>query len=289
MLGSDLVGFHTEGYAENFRESARDLLGATIDGDAIHLARAGRSGRRPTRSGSTWPHFEALAEQAQADAAALQGASWAAAGSSSGIDRLDYTKGLLLRLDAYERFLELYPELHGTVALYQVATPSRTGRAGLRPAQARRRGGGRPHQRALFRGRLGARSATATARSTRRELAVMYAAADVAFVTPLRDGMNLVAHEFVAINAVAGIDPGVLVLSELTGAADYLARRGRSSSTPTTPRAWPGRSTRRSSSPRPSAASGSSGCTRAVGRLDVHDWADHFLATLSETETATAD
>ena len=141
-----------------------------------------------------------------------------------GVDRLDYTKGLLLRMEAFERFLELYPERHGEVSLVQIATPSRTGV----PAydQLKRE---MDEASGRINGRY-ARGAWAPVRYRyqsfdQAELAAYYQAADVAFVTPLRDGMNLVAHEFAAVSAARaehGGRPGALVLSELTGAADYL-------------------------------------------------------------------
>ena len=284
VLGSDLVGFHTEGYAENFRESARDLMGATIDGDAIHLG--GRTVRAQAHPiGIDVVHFEGLAEHAQADAAAFK-AELGGCRLVVGIDRLDYTKGLLLRLEAYERFLELYPELHGTVTLYQVATPSRTGVPAYDQLkrdveEAVGRINGRFSEGAWVPIRYRYRSFDPS------ELAVMYAAADVAFVTPLRDGMNLVAHEFVAINAVAGIDPGVLVLSELTGAADYLD--GALLVNPYDAEGMARALHAAIELPEAERRERLERMRAAVGRLDVHDWADHFLATLSETEAATAD
>lgn len=285
LLGADLIGFHTEGYAENFRESARDLLGATIEGDTISFE--GRTIRaQPHPIGIDVEHFAALAEhpETKGEAASFK----AELGGSRlvvGIDRLDYTKGLLLRLEAFERFLELYPHLHRKVTFFQVATPSRTGV----PAYDQLK---RDVEEAV--GRINGRfseGAWAPVRYRYRsfdqtELAVMYAAADVAYVTPLRDGMNLVAHEFVAVNAAAGIDPGVLVLSELTGAADYLDG---------------------SILVNPYDADGLAHALHealtlddedkrrrlvdmyaAVQRLDVHDWADHFLTTLAETEVASS-
>jgi trehalose 6-phosphate synthase len=134
-----------------------------------------------------------------------------------GVDRLDYTKGLPLRLEAFERFLETYPEWHRRVTLFQVCTPSRTGI----PAY--------DHLRRVVDetvGRINGRFAEGHwvpvryryRAFTHEELAILYRAADVALVTPLRDGMNLVAMEYATVHDSAG----ALVLSELTGAADYL-------------------------------------------------------------------
>lgn len=224
MLASDLVGFHTEGYAENFRESARDLLGAKVEGETIvfegHRCRA-----EAHPIGIDVARFEglamadgaaAMAEEIREDLGGVQ--------LVLGVDRLDYTKGLLLRMEAFERFLELYPERHGEVSLVQIATPSRTGV----PAYDQLK---REMDEAS--GRINGRYAKGAWAPVRyryqsfdqAELAAYYQAADVAFVTPLRDGMNLVAHEFAAVSAARaehGGRPGALVLSELTGAADYL-------------------------------------------------------------------
>ena len=216
VLGSDLVGFHTEGYAENFRESARDLLGAEVDRDGVHWE--GRYVRVESHPiGIDVGRFRAFAERPEtaAEAEALV-EELGGVQIVLGVDRLDYTKGLLLRMEAFERFLELYPEMHGRVTLLQVATPSRTGV----PAYDRLR-----RDMDEITGRINGRFAQGAwapvryrYRSfTQEELAVLYRAADVAFVTPLRDGMNLVAHEFAAVS-----ERGALVLSELTGAADYL-------------------------------------------------------------------
>jgi trehalose 6-phosphate synthase len=132
-----------------------------------------------------------------------------------GVDRLDYTKGLLERLRGYERFLEQNPQYHKRVTLVQIAVPSRT-RV--------------PEYRALTRQveELVAHIVTRFSidgwlpiRYIHKQydpevLVAYYLAADLALITPLADGMNLVAKEYVATHAR---DDGVLILSELAGAA----------------------------------------------------------------------
>ena len=291
LMGADLLGFHTEGYAENFRESARDLLGAAVDGDTVSWE--GRTVRVQAHPiGIDVAHFHALAERPEThgEAAAFK-RELGGCRLVVGIDRLDYTKGLLLRLEAYERFLELYPDHHGKVALYQVATPSRTGVPAYDQLkrdveEAVGRINGRFSEGAWVPIRYRYRS------FDQAELAVMYAAADVAFVTPLRDGMNLVAHEFVAVNAAAGIDPGVLVLSELTGAADYLsADDGARGALLVNPydadgmaRALHGAIELADGERRERLVD----MYAAVQRLDVHTWADRFLGTLAEVDIASS-
>jgi trehalose-6-phosphate synthase len=135
-----------------------------------------------------------------------------------GVDRLDPTKGILQRLAAYQRLLELRPELCGRVRLVQVAVPSREE---LPSYQALR------EQVEAAVAALNARFGTADwspveycyASIDEEELVALYQAAAVMLVTPLRDGMNLVAKEFVA----SRFDQvGVLVLSRQAGAADEL-------------------------------------------------------------------
>jgi trehalose 6-phosphate synthase len=136
-----------------------------------------------------------------------------------GVDRLDYTKGLTERFGAFEEFLEGFPENQGKVTFLQIAPPSRSDvlaygeiRRGLEQCA----------------GRLNGRFAEAdwtpirylNRDYTHATLMGFLRAAQVALVTPVRDGMNLVAKEFVA--AQDPLDPGVLVLSPMAGAAEEL-------------------------------------------------------------------
>jgi trehalose 6-phosphate synthase/phosphatase len=135
-----------------------------------------------------------------------------------GVDRLDYTKGIPRRLLAFERLLETQPDLRGRVSLLQIAVPSRTDV----PAYKRFR----RHIDALV-GRINGAYGTAAwtpvqyvARPVSQEQLVgLYRSCDVMVVTPLRDGMNLVAKEFVASRVD---EDGTLVLSEFAGAADEM-------------------------------------------------------------------
>jgi trehalose-6-phosphate synthase len=135
-----------------------------------------------------------------------------------GVDRLDYTKGILERLNAFEIFLEQNPQWHRRVTLVLIAVPSRTKVADY--ANLKRRldelvghivgkfsSEGWVPLRYLYT-QFGA-----------EDLVAYYAAADVALLTPLRDGMNLVAKEYVASHID---DDGVLILSEFAGAAQEL-------------------------------------------------------------------
>lgn len=136
-----------------------------------------------------------------------------------GVDRLDYSKGLHERFRAFERLLEVYPASHDRVSLMQVAPPTRSEvpeyraiRRDLERLTGHINGRfGQPHWVPI---QYMNRS------FSRRHLAGLYRAAQVGLVTPFRDGMNLVAMEYVA--AQAEEDPGVLVLSQFAGAAQVL-------------------------------------------------------------------
>lgn len=214
MLGCDLIGFHVEEYVENFLESVRVLLGADVQGNTVHWhGRKIRVEAHPI--GIDVERFERMSADVEREAHSLReevGAEFLVVG----IDRLDYTKGILSRLLAFEQFLKDYPEYHERVAFYQVATPSRTEVESYQQLK-------REVDEAV--GRINGAFAKGNwvpvhyrYRSyTQQELCIFYRAADVGLITPLRDGMNLVTQEFIAAN-----HRGVLVLSELTGAAYLL-------------------------------------------------------------------
>ena len=219
LLGADLVGFHTRAYLRHFATSVTRIDGIEVRDDRVHVEdRTIRLGVFPMSVDTA--AFEALARDPEvaAEAAAIR----EDAGGRRillGVDRLDYTKGIPRRLLALDRLFAKEPALRDEVRYIQIAVPSR----------------GKVDSYQLFRreveeavGRIN--GASGTLRSTpihylhqsvsRRQLVALYCAADVMIVTPLRDGMNLVAKEFVA-SRVDG--DGVLVLSEFAGAADELA------------------------------------------------------------------
>ncbi len=209
LLGADLVGFHTEDYAERFREAAVRLLGAgPLAGGLAWQGRRVRVGVFPI--GVDVAGLEAAREGARRAARAIR-AAYPGRKVLVGADRLDYTKGLLERFAAYARYLRLHPGAAERVVYIQLTTPSREGipayrryrRRVLQAAErlARRYPGAFVHRYETL---------------TREELFAHYAAADLALVTPLRDGMNLVAQEY------AMVSDGVLLLSRFAGAARYL-------------------------------------------------------------------
>ncbi|HYV56242.1 MAG TPA: trehalose-6-phosphate synthase, partial [Candidatus Nitrosopolaris sp.] len=137
-----------------------------------------------------------------------------------GVDRLDYTKGILERLRGYERFLERRPEWRRRACLVQITVPSRDRLPDYRDMKR-----SIDEEVGHITGRFTTEGRTPLqylyAALSRDQLAAYYAASDIALVTPLRDGMNLVAKEYVACRGGAAQD-GVLVLSEFAGAAQEL-------------------------------------------------------------------
>jgi alpha,alpha-trehalose-phosphate synthase [UDP-forming] len=220
MLGADLLAFQTQPDVENFLASVREFLDLPIVGDPPHIVVGGRRVNVVALPiGIDHAAFRAQARDPEVAArAARLRQTLGADVVMLGVDRLDYTKGILERLRGYERFLERHPEWRRRVCLVQVAVPSRDRVPDYREMKrmideavgriaGRFTADGRPPLAYVYTG-LG-----------RQALAAYYGAADIALVTPLRDGMNLVAKEFVA--ARRG-DEGVLVLSEFAGAAQQL-------------------------------------------------------------------
>jgi trehalose 6-phosphate synthase/phosphatase len=214
MLGADLVGFHTPTYLRHFATALTDILGLTVDIDRVQLpGRELRLGVFPM--GIDAATFQSIARDpaVEAEAEALRGDG--SVRILVGVDRLDYTKGIPRRLLTYEKMLENHPELREKVRLVQVAVPSRTGVEAYQEFRmlvdglvGRINGAfGTPRWvpvHYIFRGLSAA------------DLVALYRAADVMLVTPLRDGMNLVAKEFIASRPDGD---GVLVLSEFAGAS----------------------------------------------------------------------
>lgn len=218
MLGSDLIGFHTAGYVHQFSTVIRRTLGIDVEVDRFRYQRREvRIGPFPLGVDAAEWDARGRDHEVLAEAEALR----ADAGSRAlllGVDRLDYTKGLRRRAMAVDRLLENGDASADTIRFIQVTVPSREG---VEAYDDMRR------QVDELVGRINARWGTATAvpihrmhqSLTARDLSVLYRACDVLLVTPLRDGMNLVAKEFIASRAD---EDGVLILSEFAGAASEL-------------------------------------------------------------------
>ncbi|HEX6499782.1 MAG TPA: trehalose-6-phosphate synthase [Micromonosporaceae bacterium] len=216
LLGADLVGFQRPGGARNFLQVTRRLLGLRT-----HDSRVTYQGR--TVSAAAFPisidvaEIEALAEDPEVQTRAKEIRSELGDPDTVllGVDRLDYTKGIEQRLIAFDELLAGGHLNCRRSVLVQVATPSRERVAQYH--ELRQRVNGMIGRINGDHGRVGQPAVHYLYQSLpRRDLVALYLAADVMVVTPLRDGMNLVAKEYVAARLN---DDGALVLSEFAGAA----------------------------------------------------------------------
>jgi trehalose 6-phosphate synthase/phosphatase len=217
MMGADLVGFHTRRYHGHFRAALRRLFSVEADSAGVTRwrSRCVKLGVFPISVDAA--DFARRAAAREVDVKTMEYKS-AEMRLLVGIDRLDYTKGIPRRLMALKRLFVIHPEWRERVRLIQVGVPTRDSVDAYR---AYRR------DVSSLVGQINGEFATPTwtpiqyiHRSIPNDvLLALYRAADVMLVTPLRDGMNLVAKEFPA----SRIDEdGVLILSEFAGAADEL-------------------------------------------------------------------
>jgi len=219
LLNCDLIGFQTESHLRNFLDSVRRGTNAYVDErnrfikvgernvyvdefpigiDYERFNRFDRNKLRMNASDDLMEKFDGLK-------------------IILGVDRLDYTKGILHRLEAFQRFLEKYPQYHGRVVFLQIMNPSRWKVREYRKMK-------RSVEEAV--GRINGKFSKVNwtpvkyfyRKFTQEQLMYYYHISDVALITPLIDGMNLVAKEFLATNK----DKGMLVLSEFAGAARQL-------------------------------------------------------------------
>ncbi|MBB5222379.1 trehalose 6-phosphate synthase [Amaricoccus macauensis] len=220
LCSYDLIGFQTNRDTANFRRYLIENAGAVVE-DARTLRVFDRSVRIETFSIGIDPdEFAELAESREGRAAAERlGKITENRALVIGVDRMDYSKGLPQRMEAFGRVLDDHVELRGDVSFVQIAPPSREAVDAYQMLR---------EQLDQLAGRINADYADLDwmpirylARSYGRgSLAGLYRLARVGLVTPLMDGMNLVAKEFIA--AQHPDDPGALVLSEFAGAAEQL-------------------------------------------------------------------
>ncbi len=218
LLACELIGFHIPEYADNFMEAAAEVLGAQAAGQSIRYA--GRTTHvlaRPIGIDYEAVHRQARQPRTEERARRLR-ENLDGQTLILGVERLDYTKGIIERLQAMEKLLDAEPALHRRVALIQIVTPSR------QDVQAYRQ---RKREIDEIVGRINGRFSDGFWVPIRylyrsvspTELAAYLRAADIALVTPLRDGLNLVAKEYVAARVNGD---GVLILSEFAGVARQL-------------------------------------------------------------------
>lgn len=218
MAGADVIGFHTNDYTQHFLKSVKRTVGykveqntLTVEGrickaDTFPIGIDFAKFREACNSPKVKYHKDRLGK-------ILQGSKLVFS-----IDRLDYSKGLLNRLQAYEVFLEKYPEWHYKVVFNMIVIPSRDT---IEDYQVMKK-----EIEALV-GRINGKYSTMNWRPiiyqyrsvNFQELVAIYNISDAGLITPIRDGMNLVAKEFVACQDE---NSGMLVLSEMAGAAPEL-------------------------------------------------------------------
>ncbi|HJQ35730.1 MAG TPA: trehalose-6-phosphate synthase [Thermoanaerobaculia bacterium] len=213
MLGADVVGFHTKQYCLNFLDAARRGPECRVDTEEMSVTYRGHKTLVRTYPISVeWPYPAAPSECG--DALRRQLGIAADAHVSIGVDRADYTKGLVERVAAVELLLEQNPSLIGRYVFVQLASPCRTRipryQQVLDELQA-----SVDRVNARFENSIILQMATFSPDEVRK----YYRLADSALVTPLHDGMNLVAKEYVA---ACDDEDGVLVLSSFAGAAKEL-------------------------------------------------------------------
>jgi len=222
MLGSTILGFHTPLHCKNFLETVDRYLEARIDYPTSTISQSGKltmvetypiSIQWPTPWQQTQPSVEKCRHEVQQ---ALNIGGDCLIGL--GVDRLDYTKGILERLRAVERLLEIHPEIVGRFSFIQIAAPSRSTLEDYQLLDAQVRSLAESINTRFANGSYQPVYLKIEHHNP-EEVNRYYRAADVCIVTSLHDGMNLVAKEYVAAR---DDERGVLVLSQFTGAAHEL-------------------------------------------------------------------
>jgi trehalose 6-phosphate synthase len=223
LLGADLIGFHIQSHCDNFLETVNRALESRIEWDRFAVNREGHLtivrpfpisvawNEAPPQPANIRPAYgerEALFKELGLDAIYV----------GVGVDRIDYTKGIIERFQGVERFLSMYPQYQGKFSFIQIGAPSRThikryhDFIGEVEAEA---------ERINWRFQTDRWKPIVLLRRhhSHAEIERFYRAADVCLVTSLHDGMNLVAKEYVAARSD---EEGALVLSRFTGASREL-------------------------------------------------------------------
>jgi trehalose 6-phosphate synthase len=226
LLGADLVGFHIQSHCNNFLESVDRVVESRIDWEHFSaLRQEHRTLVRPfpisvalTDDDAAQSHNNHDGAELRDRSALLRNLGVEAAFMGIGVDRVDYTKGILERFLAIERFLEKYPSYQGKFTFVQIGAPSRTHIKRYHDLFAEVEA---EADRINWRFQSGNwRPIMLLKRQhSHEEISPYYRAADLCLVTSLHDGMNLVAKEFLAARSD---DQGVLILSQFTGAAREL-------------------------------------------------------------------
>ncbi|KAH0472812.1 MAG: uncharacterized protein KVP18_001010 [Porospora cf. gigantea A] len=222
LLGASLLGFHTYDYVRHFQDACHSVLGLekVTDGVLSHTYGHVRCAAIPIGIDPS-PFVEKCVEPQVAKLVQVMNRSLGFKRIILGVDRLDYMKGIPQKLCAFDRMLEMHPELANEVTLVQLAVPSRESVPEYKRLKS--------SVQQLVSSINGQK--TSLTRSSVpvvflnqslnfEELCALYSLSEVCFITSIRDGMNLVAYEYVVCQENKH---GVLLLSEFAGAAQYLA------------------------------------------------------------------
>lgn len=220
LLGADLLGFHLQSHCNNFLETTDRIVESRINWENFTVQRLGHNTAvHPFPiSVETLDNGEADEPASAVRSAVLKGLDVEALFLAVGVDRLDYTKGILERFLAIERFLEKYPRYQGEFTFVQIGAPSRSHLKRYHDLEAEIEAeAARINWR--FQKDKWKPIVLLNRQHSHKEIQPYYKAADLCMVTSLHDGMNLVAKEFVAARSD---ETGVLILSIFTGAAQEL-------------------------------------------------------------------
>jgi len=218
LLGADLVGFHTHDYTQNFIKSVKRTTGYDCPQNIIYTPnKLVKADAFPIGIDYDKFHDACLKKPVIAERGKLKGHLLEQKLIFS-VDRLDYSKGLLLKLKGYETFLEMYPEWRSKVVFNMVVVPSRDSIGKYKEMKK---------ELESTVGRINGKYSSIAWRPiiyqykslSFKELIALYNVSEVGLITPLRDGMNLVAKEYIACQVE---NEGVLILSEMAGAAAEL-------------------------------------------------------------------
>jgi len=218
LLGADLIGFHTHDYAQNFIKSVKRTTGFECLQNTIYTPnKIVKADAFPIGIDYDKFHNACLKKQVITEIQKIKD-HLSMQKLIFSVDRLDYSKGLLLKLNGYETFLETYPAWRSKVVFNMVVVPSRDNIGKYKEMKK---------EIESTVGRINGQYSTLAWRPiiyqykslTFNELVALYNTSEVGLITPLRDGMNLVAKEYIACQVE---NEGVLILSEMAGAAAEL-------------------------------------------------------------------
>jgi trehalose-6-phosphate synthase len=229
LLGSTILGFHTRYQAKNFIETADRFLETRIEHETSLISYGGvRTQVESYPISIDWPDAPSLEKTVEQCRQEVREGLGIPAGQllGLGVDRLDYTKGILERFSAVEVMLERHPEMIGRFTFVQIAAPSRSALEEYQNFEARVRSEASRINRRFARPPSGRATAVAPnaielliEHHDKQSVFTHYRACDTCVVTSLHDGMNLVAKEFVAAR---DDEQGVLILSAFAGASREL-------------------------------------------------------------------